>query len=39
MRSYVLQTEAANDYAGHKANAIGYINNALSELQVCMTMP
>jgi len=36
---YVLQTEAASDYHGHKANAIGYIDNALNELQICMSMP
>ncbi len=31
--------KAANDYHGHKANAIGYIDNALGELQTCMSMP
>ena len=36
---YVLQAKAANDYHGHKANAIGYIDNALGELQTCMSMP
>ena len=35
---YVLQAKAANDYHGHKANAIGYIDNALGELQTCMSM-
>lgn len=36
---YVLMNQAANDYQGHKANAIGYINNAISELQICQSMP
>ena len=36
---YVLQAEAASDFRGHKANAIGFIDNALNELQICMTMP
>ena len=36
---YVLQAKAANDYRGHKANAIGYIDDAIGELQVCQTMP
>ncbi len=36
---YVLQTEAANDFRGHKANAVGFIDNALSELQICLSMP
>ena len=36
---YVLQSKAANDYRGHKANAVGYIDNALGELQTCMSMP
>lgn len=36
---YVLQAEAASDYQGHKANAVGFIDNALSELQICMSMP
>jgi len=36
---YVLKTEAANDYQGHKASAVGFIDNALSELQICMSMP
>ncbi|MGB3551840.1 MAG: hypothetical protein WA993_14205 [Candidatus Binatus sp.] len=36
---YVLRAEAANDYRGHKANAIGFIDNALVELQVCQSMP
>lgn len=36
---YVLQVEAANDYHGHKANAVGYIDNAINELQICMSMP
>jgi hypothetical protein len=36
---YVLTNEAANDYHGHKANAIGYIDNAIGELQTCMSMP
>lgn len=36
---YVLQTEAASDFLGHKVNAIGFIDNALSELQICMLMP
>ncbi len=36
---YVLQAEAANDYQGHKANAIGYIDNALRELEICKSMP
>jgi hypothetical protein len=31
--------KAANDYHGHKANAVGYIDNALGELQTCMSMP
>jgi hypothetical protein len=36
---YVLQAQAASDYHGHKANAIGYIDKALGELQTCMSMP
>jgi hypothetical protein len=36
---YVLQAKAASDYHGHKANAIGYINDAIGELQTCMSMP
>ena len=36
---YVLVSEAANDYQGHKANAIHYVDNALGELQICMGMP
>ena len=36
---YVLQVKAANDYHGHKANAVGYIDNAINELQVCLSMP
>ncbi len=36
---YVLQAEAASDFRGHKANAVGFIDNALGELQICMTMP
>lgn len=36
---YVLQNEAASDYHGHKANAIGYIDDAVKELQICMTIP
>lgn len=36
---YVLQDRAGSDFHGHKANAIGYINNALNELQICMSMP
>jgi hypothetical protein len=36
---YVLQVKAANDYHGHKANAVGFIDNALNELQTCMSMP
>ncbi len=36
---YVLKAEAASDYHGHKANAIGYIDNAVNELQICMSMP
>jgi hypothetical protein len=36
---YVLQVKAASDYRGHKANAIGYIDNAIGELQTCMSMP
>ena len=36
---YVLQAKAENDYRGHKANAVGYIDNALGELQACMSMP
>jgi hypothetical protein len=36
---YVLEEKAANDYHGHKANAVGYIDNALGELQTCMSMP
>jgi hypothetical protein len=35
---YVLQVQAASDYRGHKANAIGYIDNALGELQTCESM-
>jgi hypothetical protein len=36
---YVLQVEATNDYHGHKANAVGFIDNAIGELQVCKSMP
>jgi len=36
---YLLKAEAANDYRGHKANAIGDIDKALNELQTCMSMP
>jgi len=36
---YVLQVEAASDFRGHKANAVGFIDNALGELQICLTMP
>jgi hypothetical protein len=36
---YVLQAKAASDFHGHKANAIGYINDAIGELQTCMSMP
>jgi hypothetical protein len=36
---YILQAKAASDYHGHKANAIGYIDSAIYELQVCMSMP
>jgi len=36
---YVLQAEAASDFRGHKVNAVGFIDNALGELQICMTMP
>ena len=36
---YVLQSKTANDYRGHKANAIGYIDDAIGELQVCQSMP
>ena len=36
---YVLQSKAASDYHGHKANAIGYIDNALNQLQICLSMP
>jgi hypothetical protein len=36
---YVLADKAASDYRGHKANAIGYIDNAINELQICMSMP
>jgi len=36
---YVLQVKAARDYHGHKANAIGYIDDAVKELQICMTIP
>ena len=36
---YILQTKTANDYRGHKANAIGYIDNALGELQTCLAIP
>jgi hypothetical protein len=35
---YVLQVKAAGDYRGHKANAIGYIDNAIGELRTCMAM-
>lgn len=35
---YVLQVQAASDYRGHKANAIGYIDNAIGELQTCMSL-
>ncbi len=36
---YVLQDKAVSDFHGHKANAIGYIDNAIGELQTCMAMP
>ena len=36
---YTLQSKTANDYRGHKANAIGYIDDAIGELQVCQSMP
>ena len=36
---YVLKAEASSDYQGHKANAIGYIDNAIGELQICQSMP
>jgi len=36
---YTLQVKAASDYHGHKANAIGYIDDAIKELQICMSMP
>ncbi len=36
---YVLQAKAVSDYHGHKANAIGYIDNALTQLQICLSMP
>jgi hypothetical protein len=36
---YVLQTKAANDFHGHKANAVGYIDDALNQLQICASMP
>lgn len=36
---YTLIHYAANDFQGHKSNAIGYISNALGELQICMQMP
>jgi len=36
---YVLQVKASSDYHGHKANAIGYIDNAVRELQICLSMP
>jgi hypothetical protein len=35
---YVLQVEAASDFHGHKANAVGFIDNALNELQICQSM-
>jgi hypothetical protein len=35
---YVLQSKAASDFHGHKANAIGYIDDAIGELQVCQSM-
>jgi hypothetical protein len=35
---YVLQVKAASDYHGHKANAIGYIDDAVKELQICRTI-
>ena len=36
---YVLQDKAVSDFHGHKANAIGDIDNAIGELQTCMSMP
>ena len=36
---YVLQDKASSDYRGHKSNAIGYIDDAIKELQICMAMP
>lgn len=36
---YVLQDKSTSDYGGHKANAIGYIDDAIKELQICMAMP
>ena len=36
---YVLRAEAADDFRGHKANAVGFIENAVRELQICQSMP
>ena len=36
---YVLEDKAASDYHGHKANAIGFIDSAINQLQICMSMP
>jgi hypothetical protein len=36
---YVLTNESANDYQGHKRNAIGFVDNAVHELQICISMP
>jgi hypothetical protein len=36
---YLLQFKAANDFHGHKANAVGYIDDALNQLQICASMP
>lgn len=33
-----LATEAANDYQGHKGKAIAYIDHALAELRICLSM-
>ena len=36
---YVLQAKASSDFHGHKASAIGFIDKAVNELQICASMP
>lgn len=36
---YLLTNEAGGEYQGHKRNAIGFVDSAVHELQLCMAMP